>query len=157
MQVKHVMAARGMAAHGAMVLALAVFLHAPARAQEKLSAPELPRPSVDVPGITPQVLSRTTVPGAPGKLAIVTRVTYQPGARVRKHYHTSQMFFYILEGTMAVQEDGKEPIMLKAGDYLLVKPGTVHAHWNASPTEKLVFTEFILVDEGQRSVVFVEP
>jgi hypothetical protein len=32
----------------------------------------------------------------------------------------------------------------------------VHAHWNASTTEKLVFTEFVLVDEGQRSTVFVE-
>jgi hypothetical protein len=28
---------------------------------------------------------------------------------------------------------------------------------NASTTAKLVFMEFILVDEGQRSVVFVEP
>jgi quercetin dioxygenase-like cupin family protein len=152
MQAKQVIAA-----HGVMVLALAIFLHAPANAQDSPPAPELPRPSVDVPGITPQVLSRTTVPGAPGKLSIVTRVTYEPSARVRKHYHTSQVFFYILQGTMAVQEEGKEPIMLKSGDYLLIKPGTVHAHLNASATEKLVFTEFILVDEGQRSVVFVEP
>jgi quercetin dioxygenase-like cupin family protein len=120
------------------------------------SAPELPRPSVDVPGVTPEVLSRTVVPGVPWKLAIATRVTYEPGARVRKHYHTSQVVFYILEGAMVVQDDGKEPVTLKAGDSLLIKPGTVHAHWNASTTAKLVFTEFILVDEGQRSVVFVE-
>jgi quercetin dioxygenase-like cupin family protein len=45
---------------------------------------------------------------------------------------------------------------LKVGDSLLIKPGTVHAHWNASTTAKLVFTEFILVDEGQRSTVVVE-
>jgi quercetin dioxygenase-like cupin family protein len=99
------------------------------------------------------VLSRTTVPGAPWKLAIVTRVTYEPGARRYKHYHTSQVFFYVLEGEMMVQEEGKEPITLKRGDYLLVKPGTVHAHWNGSTTEKLVFTEFTLLDEGQRSTV----
>ena len=48
-------------------------------------APELPRPSVDVPGIKREVLSRTVVPGAPWKLAIATRATYEPGARVRKH------------------------------------------------------------------------
>ena len=95
--------------------------------------------------------------GHSGKAVHCNAVTYEPSARVRKHYHTSQVFFYILQGTMAVQDEGKEPIMLKSGDYLLIKPGTVHAHWNASPTEKLVFTEFILVDEGQRSVVFVEP
>jgi quercetin dioxygenase-like cupin family protein len=120
-------------------------------------APELPRPSIDVPGITPEVLSRTPVPGAPWKVAIATRVTYQPGARIRKHYHTSQVVFYILEGAMAVQDDGKDPITLKPGDSLLIKPGTVHTHWNTSSSAKLVFTEFILVDEGQRSVVFMEP
>ena len=120
------------------------------------SAPELPRPKIDVPGITPEVLVRTEVPGAPGKHAIVTRVTYEPGARIRKHYHTSQIVFYILEGSMVVQDDGKAPFTLKPGDSLLIKPGTVHAHWNASTAGKLVFTEFILVDEGQRSVVFVE-
>jgi quercetin dioxygenase-like cupin family protein len=119
-------------------------------------APELPRPSLDVPGITPEVLSRTAVPGAPWKVAIATRVTYQPGARVRKHYHTSQVVFYILEGAMVVQDEGKDPITLKPGDSLLIKPGTVHTHWNASSSAKLVFTEFILVDEGQRSVVFME-
>jgi quercetin dioxygenase-like cupin family protein len=44
--------------------------------------------------------------GAPWKVAIATRVTYEPGARVRKHYHTSQVVFYILEGAMVVQEEG---------------------------------------------------
>jgi quercetin dioxygenase-like cupin family protein len=129
---------------------------APAHAQQP-SAPELPRPPAEVPGITPEMLVRTEVPGAPGKLAIAMRVTYQPGARNRKHYHTSQVIFYVLEGAMAVQDDGKDPVTLKAGDALLVKPGTVHTHWNASTTAKLVFTEFILVDEGQKSTVAVEP
>lgn len=139
-----------------MILAGAMLLYTSAYAQEKAPAPELARPPADVPGITPQVLSRTPVPGAPWKLAIVTRVTYEPGARRHKHYHTSQVFFYILEGSMVVQDEGKEPITLKPGDFLLIKPGTVHAHWNASTTDKLVFTEFTLVDEGQRSTVFVD-
>jgi len=91
----------------------------------------LPRPS-EITGIKPEVLIRTAVPGAPGKLAIVTRVTYEPGARIRKHYHTGQVVFYILEGTMAVQHEDGSLMTLKAGDSLLIKPGTVLAHWNAS-------------------------
>jgi quercetin dioxygenase-like cupin family protein len=134
----------------------AALASAQAAAQPRAGEPEL-RPPAEVPGITPEVLVRTTVPGAPGKLALTTRVTYEPGARVRRHYHTSQIVFYILEGTMVVQEDGREALTLKAGDAHLVRPGTVHTHWNASPTAKLVFAEFILVDEGQRSIVFVEP
>jgi quercetin dioxygenase-like cupin family protein len=125
------------------------------RAQEQPAAKELPRPS-EITGIKPEVLIRTGVPGAPGKLAIVTRVTYEPGARIRKHYHTGQVVFYILEGTMAVQHEDGSLMTLKVGDSLLIKPGTVHAHWNASSALPLVFTEFIIVDEGQRSAVFVE-
>lgn len=33
------------------------------------------------------------------------------------------------------------------------EPGGVHAHRNASDTEKLVFLEFVIVDKGQRSTV----
>jgi quercetin dioxygenase-like cupin family protein len=120
-----------------------------------LSGKELPQQS-EISGITPKVLVRTDVAGAPGKIEIVSRNTYQPGAELRRHYHTSQIVFYILEGSMGVQEDGKEPVTLKPGDTLLIKPGTVHRHWNVSRTEPLVFTEFIFVDEGQRSAVFVE-
>src|SRR6266404_4368873 len=124
-------------------------------AQERSVSKELPQRSGLV-GITPEVLVRTDVPGAPGKIAIVTRTTYQPGARIRKHYHTSQIVFYIVEGSMIVQDEGKEPVTPQRGDALLIRPGTIHAHRNASRTQSLVFTEFVLVDEGQRSAVFVE-
>jgi quercetin dioxygenase-like cupin family protein len=139
-----------------IAITLAALTNAPAPAQERADEPAL-RPSAEVPGITPEVLVRAGVPGAPGKLAITTRTTYEPGARRRKHYHTSQVVFYILEGAMVVQEDGREALTLKPGDAHLVRPGTVHAHWNAGPSAKLVFVEFTLVDEGQRSTVFVEP
>jgi quercetin dioxygenase-like cupin family protein len=124
-------------------------------AQEQPKGKELPQPS-ELRGINPEPLVRTTVPGAPGKIEIVSRTTYQPGAELRRHYHTSQIVFYILEGAMGVHEDGKEQVTLKAGDTFLIKPGTVHRHWNVSGTAPLVFMEFILVDEGQRSAVFVE-
>lgn len=134
---------------------LAAAFSLPASAQDKTSDSPLPK-AADIPGIVPEVLVKTTVPGVPWKQEIVTRTTYQPGARIRKHYHPSQIVFMILEGTMGVQEDGKEPVTLKAGDTLLIKPGTIHSHWNASKTDKLVFGEFVLVDDGQRSAVFVE-
>jgi quercetin dioxygenase-like cupin family protein len=126
-----------------------------ARAAESPAAPELPQQS-ERPGISPQVLLRTDVPGAPGKVLIVSRTTYQPGARLGKHYHTGQIVFYILSGTMVCQEEGKDPVTLNAGDTLLIKPGTVHSHWNASTTEPLVFLEYLLLEEGQRSAVFMK-
>jgi len=106
--------------------------------------------------VKPEVLTRTEVPNVPGRLLIVSRTTYQPGAKVRKHYHTSEVTFFILEGSMTLQDEGKEPVTLKPGEFLLITPGTVHSHWNASASAPLVFLEHVIVDQNQRSAVFME-
>jgi mannose-6-phosphate isomerase-like protein (cupin superfamily) len=49
----------------------------------------------------------------------------EPGAHVAMHYHTSQIVFYILQGTMSVQDQGKPATTFKAGNTLLIRPGTV--------------------------------
>lgn len=89
----------------------------------------------------------------PGKEFRLMRTTYAPGGQNPKHYHPSHVVFYVLEGSGVWQEDGKEPVTLKPGDSLHARPGTVHAHRNASSTEKLIFLEFVIVDKAQRSTV----
>ena len=98
------------------------------------------------------LLLKSDIQGVYGKELRVLRTVYPPGAANSKHYHTSHVVFYILEGEGVWQEEGQPPVTLKAGDTLLVKPGTVHAHWNPTSVP-LVFTEFVIVDEGQRSTV----
>ena len=99
------------------------------------------------------LLLKSEIQGAYGKELRVFRTVYPPGAINPKHYHTSHVVFYILEGSGIWQEEDQPPVTLKAGDTLLVKPGTVHAHWNPSTSVPLVFTEFVIVDQGQRSTV----
>ena len=89
----------------------------------------------------------------PGKEFRALRTTYAPGGQNPRHYHTSHVVFYVLEGAGVWQEDEKPAVTLKAGESLHVRPGTVHAHRNASATEKLVFLEFVIADKGQRSTV----
>ena len=89
----------------------------------------------------------------PGKEFRVLQTTYAPGGQNPRHYHPSHVVFYVLEGSGVWQEEGKEPVTLKPGDSLHARPGTVHAHRNASNMEKLVFLEFVIVDKGQRSTV----
>ena len=55
---------------------------------------------------------------------------------------------------MGVQHHREAPFTLQAGDSLLIKSDTVLEHWNARTAEPLVFQEYVLVDEGQRSAVF---
>ena len=139
----------------AILMGAAVLGSPNASSQDQQSAQQLPR-AAEIPGVKPDVLAKADIPGVPGRLLIVSRTTYQPGARVRKHYHTSEVMFYVLEGTMVFQDEGKEPVTLKAGDFLLVKPGTIHTHWNASTIIPLVFLEHVIVDQDQRSAVFME-
>jgi quercetin dioxygenase-like cupin family protein len=105
------------------------------------------------PGISPQPLAVFDDPSMPAREFRVLRTTYAPGAENPKHYHTSHLVFYVLEGAGIWQEDGKAPVTLKPGDSLHVRPGTVHSHRNASSSEKLVFLEFVIVEKGQRSTV----
>jgi quercetin dioxygenase-like cupin family protein len=103
--------------------------------------------------ISPQQLQKFEIAGVPGKEVRFLRTTYRPGASNPKHYHTSYVTFYVLEGSGIWQEDGKEPVTLKPGDSLQARPGTVHSHSNASSTAPLVFLEFVIADKDQRSTV----
>jgi quercetin dioxygenase-like cupin family protein len=104
-------------------------------------------------GITADPLQVFDDASMPAKEFRVLRTTYAPGGQNPKHYHPSHVVFYVLEGAGVWQEDGKAPITLRAGDSLHVRPGMVHAHRNASASEKLVFLEFVIVEKGQRSTV----
>ena len=92
-------------------------------------------------------------PTLPGKEFRVLHTTYAPGGQNPKHYHPSHVVFYVLEGSGIWQEEGKDPVTLQPGESLHVRPGTVHAHRNASATEQLVFLEFVILDKAQRSTV----
>jgi quercetin dioxygenase-like cupin family protein len=104
-------------------------------------------------GITADVLQNFDDPGMPAKEFRVLRTTYAPSGQNPKHYHPSHVVFYVLQGSGVWQEDGKEPVTLKPGDTLHVRPGMIHSHRNASTSEKLVFLEFVIVEKGQRSTV----
>lgn len=104
-------------------------------------------------GITADQLHIFEDASMPSKEFRVLRTTYAPGGQNPKHYHPSHVVFYVLEGAGVWQEDGKEPVTLKPGDTLHVRPGMIHSHRNASSGEKLVFLEFVIVEKGQRSTV----
>ena len=104
-------------------------------------------------GITPESLLTFDDATMPGKEFRVLRTTYAPGGQNGKHYHPSHVVFYLLEGSGIWQAEGEAPVTLMPGGSLHVRPGTVHAHRNASTTDKLVFLEFVIVEKGQRSTV----
>lgn len=122
----------------------------------KAQAPTHPWQAPDhgaAPPHQPNLLHTSDLDGVFNKELRVFRTVYPPGAANTKHYHTSHVVFYILEGEGVWQEEGKAPVTLRPGDTLIAKPGTVHAHWNPSKTTPLVFSEVVIVDKNQRSTV----
>ena len=106
-----------------------------------------------VPGISPERLAIFDDASMPAKEFRVLRTTYAPGAENPKHFHTSHVVFYVLEGSgIWTDEAGKETTLMP-GDSAHVRPGTVHSHRNASKTGKLVFLEFVIAEKNQRSTV----
>src|SRR5262245_34294706 len=79
----------------------------------------------------------------------VYEAEYAPGGINPRHLHPAAITFHVLSGSGVWQEEGKEPITLKAGDSLFVPAGTVHAHWNPSSTEPLRFLEFIVSEKDK--------
>lgn len=61
-------------------------------------------------------LLRTDLDGVEGKEAIVGIAEIAPGTKPGRHYHPGREFFYLLEGSFTYKEDGKTPVVLKAGD-----------------------------------------
>ena len=128
-----------------LFMALAVFV--------VLMSPSIKSAQAQRIGINAESLHVFDDASMPSKEFRVLRTTYAPGGQNPKHYHPSHVVFYVLEGAGVWQEDGKEPVTLKPGDTLHVRPGMIHSHRNASSSEKLVFLEFVIVEKGQRSTV----
>ena len=59
----------------------------------------------------------------------------------------------LARGVSLLKAANFQPVVLTVGETLHVRPGMIHAHRNASSTEKLVFLEFVIVDKAQRSTV----
>jgi quercetin dioxygenase-like cupin family protein len=104
-------------------------------------------------GITHTALFKAELANAGGKNVVIWDTEYEPGAVNPRHLHPSAITFYVLSGTGIWQEDGKPPVTLRAGDSLFVPARTIHAHWNASATERLRFLEFIAADQGKERAI----
>jgi quercetin dioxygenase-like cupin family protein len=101
-------------------------------------------------GIIPHApLLKMSVPNTANQEVAVYEAEYEPGGINPRHLHPAAITFHVLSGTGIWQEEGKEPVTLKAGDSLFVPAGTIHSHWNPSTTDRLRFLEFIVAEKDK--------
>ena len=71
----------------------------------------------------------------------VAEETMPPGTSEARHHHQrARQFFYVLEGTLAMEMSG-ETLRLRAGQGLEIAPGTPHRAHNPGPQT----TRFLVV------------
>jgi quercetin dioxygenase-like cupin family protein len=68
------------------------------------------------PGIKRTILLRTDEPGSQTHEAVMGVAEIAPGAMAGRHKHPGIEIGYVLEGSVTLEQEGKPPRMLKAGD-----------------------------------------
>ena len=77
-------------------------------------------------GLKLENLLKAELEGFEGAEVIVSRVTIPPHSSLPKHWHPGEEFAYIIEGSVVLWQDGKEDIVGKKGDAIMVPLKQVH-------------------------------
>jgi quercetin dioxygenase-like cupin family protein len=113
-------------AAAASTLLLAALLPASVCAQAPALAPAVPQ----TPGFSSKPLLISPISGVEGKELVLIAVTLEPGASSPAHTHPGDCYGSVIEGTMELRVEGKEPKRLAAGDSYATLAGPVHQFTN---------------------------
>jgi quercetin dioxygenase-like cupin family protein len=84
----------------------------------------------------------------PGREVIQVRVDFPPGVVAARHNHPGEELVYLIEGELEYRLDGKPPVILRAGDVLLIPYGTHHAVKNVGTGNAAELATYI-VEKGK--------
>jgi quercetin dioxygenase-like cupin family protein len=95
-------------------------------------------------------LIRADVANVAGKETVIYIADVIPGGEGARHTHYGDEFVYILEGSLIVTPDGKEPVTLEQGETAHLAPADgIHAAKNGSATEPAKVLVILVVDKGK--------
>jgi quercetin dioxygenase-like cupin family protein len=95
-------------------------------------------------------LIRADVANSAGQETVLYVAEVSPGATGARHTHYGDEFVYVLEGTLVVTPDGKEPITLKQGEVAHLAPADgVHAAKNGSASEPARVLVILIMEKGK--------
>jgi len=90
----------------------------------------------------------------PGKEGLVLMVEYGPGAADPIHRHDAHAFVYVLEGSVVMQVQGGDEVVLEAGQTFYEGPNDLHVvGCNASKTKPAKFVVFLVKDSGAPALI----
>ena len=96
--------------------------------------------------------------GAPGKEVTMETVEYAPGGKSPPHSHHSQVFVYVLEGSVRMQVKGSPAATLGPGGTFYENPDDVHiVSENASQTKPAKFLVVMVKDKTPAAAAIPGP
>lgn len=98
-------------------------------------------------GFTRTVLQQRDL-SMPGREVVSAIAEFQPGATVGRHTHPGEEAGYILEGSIVLEQDGKAPVTLTAGQTFFIPAGTVHNATSGKSARARVLATYI-VEKGK--------
>lgn len=61
-----------------------------------------------------------------GREAVMALIELPPGTAEGRHTHPAEMFVYLIEGEIVLEDEGKPDRVMKAGDAAAIAPGRIH-------------------------------
>jgi quercetin dioxygenase-like cupin family protein len=66
----------------------------------------------------------------PGREAVMVAVELPPGTAEGRHTHNAELYVFVQEGAIALENEGQPTAALKAGDVFRIAPGNIHQALN---------------------------
>lgn len=104
------------------------------------------------------LLQQKDLTDIPGKEGLMVTVEIAPGESVPKHRHNSDVFVYVLSGTIVTQVQGQSAKTVHAGETFFEAPADIHIDSrNPSKTVPTRLLVFSVKDKGGPPTVYLEP
>lgn len=96
---------------------------------------------------------KTMVEGLPDTEANIVVFDVDPGWKTDHHTHPGHVFVYVLEGTLHLEVEGKEPVEYAAGEAFYELPNVSMTGANLSTSERAKLIVFQFGEAGQPIMV----
>jgi quercetin dioxygenase-like cupin family protein len=99
----------------------------------------------------PQLLMSKIVQGMPRGEKQEVRVltaSFKPGDRTLFHTHRFPVTVYVMEGTFTMEIEGRQPLLVKAGQAMMMPTQAKMTGYNRSTTDQLRLVAFYVSDPG---------
>ena len=81
---------------------------------------------VQVPGVKVKTILKTTPSGDDTKETVISSAEFAPGVTLPRHTHPGDDYTVVLQGTLELIVEGREPRQVSAGEAFHVPGGLVH-------------------------------